>query len=675
MKIHKIARWEWILIVALLLIAFGLRTTDLLRVPPGLHNDEVAYAEITETVTQGRLAIFFPENIGNEGLAYYFAAPFMKVLGLNLLAVRLPAVFISLIAACLSWAFTRRLFGAIAAIAALASFAVIFWTVAFGRIGLHVVMLVPLATLAAYCLWRVQSVTGRRVYVWWALSGTCIGAAIDTYTAARILPVILVVFGGYILIARRAEWKKWWGGIAIALIAAALVAAPLFITLAQNPQEDQLGFFDIDRPLRELRQGNVPPVIETSLRTLGMFGFVGDPLPYYGIPDRPFLDPISFLLLVGGLLIVLWRWRRPKYAFLFIWFFISLAPGMLSQPAPNSTRTLGVQTVLFTLIGIAVSEAIHRVEARGKMQEARQRKHLIIAGFVALFAFNLVWTARDYFTVWPLLPDTRFWHQAGLKAVADYVQQDADTSPVVVCLPDHLIDEREPWWYPAWRHVRFLLDRPDVSLRFYNCLDTLILPEGSARYAFPDAVDEATLQQFPITAFLPQPDRTELPDRLGVILKADPAMRLDQHLQIAAQASVKFDGSHEAAALPIDLDHKVDFLGYTLAQNGRDAELTTYWRVIDQLPPQVSQFTHVLNDQGEIVAQQDRLMLTSQSLQPGDVFAQIQRLTLPAVQSVPPGSYPIAIGLYTQPDGKRLPIVQDQQPRGDRIFLESLVLK
>ena len=54
-------------------IAFGLRTHDLLRVPPGLHNDEVAYAEITETVTQGRLAIFFPENIGNEGLAYYFA--------------------------------------------------------------------------------------------------------------------------------------------------------------------------------------------------------------------------------------------------------------------------------------------------------------------------------------------------------------------------------------------------------------------------------------------------------------------------------------------------------------------------------------------------------------------------------------------------------------------------
>ncbi len=104
----------------------------------------------------------------------------------------------------------------------------------------------------------------------------------------------------------------------------------------------------------------------------------------------------------------------------------------------------------------------------------------------------------------------------------------ADTSPVVVCLPDHLIDEREPWWYPAWRHVRFLLNRPDVALRYYNCVDTLILPQGAARYAFPDAADDATLRSFPITALLAQADRTELPDRLGVILKADPATSLDQ---------------------------------------------------------------------------------------------------------------------------------------------------
>ena len=669
-----ISRREWIAVLAVLLLAFALRTHDLLRVPPGLHNDEVAFAEITETVTQGRLAIFFPENIGNEGLAYYFAAPFMKVLGLNALAIRLPAAFISLIAACLIWALTRRLFGAIAAIAALASFSVIFWTVAFGRIGLHVVMVVPLATLAAYCLWRAQAATGRRVHVWWAASGACIGAAIDTYTAARILPVILIAFGVYVLIVRRSEWRRWWSGIGLALLVAALVAAPLIITLEQNPQEDQLGFFDIDRPLRELQQGNLQPVIETTLRTLGMFGFVGDPLPYYGIPDRPFLDPVSFLLLVGGLLIALWRWRDPKYGFLFIWFFISLAPGMLSQPAPNSTRTLVVQTVLFTLIGVAVSGVLRWTEAGKRSHPVTLfARRLVLAGFITLFIFNFVWTTHDYFTVWPSLPDTRFWHQSGLKAVADQVQRDADTSPVVVCLPDHLIDERAPWWYPAWRHMRFLLHRPDVTLRYYNCRDALILPQGSARYAFPDAADDATLQQFPITALLTQADRTDLPDQLGTILKADATAALNQRLRTAAQSPVKYDGSNETATLPVDLGGKVEFLGYTLSQAEKNVELVTYWRVKDQLPAQLSQFTHVLNGKGEIITQEDRLILTSQSLRPGDVFAQIHQLTLPA--GLPSGSYPIAIGLYTQPDGKRLPILKDQQPRGDRIFLQPLVIR
>ena len=460
------------------------------------------------------------------------------------------------------------------------------------------------------------------------------------------MPAILVAFGIYVIIARRAEWKRWWKGLALALLVAAVVAAPLFITLAQNPQEDQLGFFDIDRPLRELRQGNVQPVLETSQRTLGMFGFVGDPLPYYGIPDRPFLDPVSFLLLVGGLLIALWRWRDPRYAFLFIWFFVSSLPGMLSQPAPNSTRTLAVQTVLFTLIGIATAAIIRRYPRK-----------ITVTAFALLWMFNLIWTAHDYYTVWPSLPDTRFWHQSGLKAVADQVQRDPDNSPVVVCLPDHLIDERDPWWYPAWRHVRFLMHRSDVALRYYNCLDTLVFPEGAARYAFPDAADEATLQQFPITAWLAQADRLQLPDRSGMILKADPTATLLLHLRAVAQAPVKYAGSNEAASLPISLEGKVDFLGYELSQAGHAAELVTYWRVTDKLPPQVAQFTHILNDQGDIITQQDRLMLTSQSLQPGDVFAQIHHLTLPA--DVPPGSYSVAIGLYTEPDGKRLPIMVD----------------
>jgi 4-amino-4-deoxy-L-arabinose transferase-like glycosyltransferase len=659
MKNHSLARWEWILIVALLLIAFALRTFDLADVPYGLHNDEVAESEMIETAAAGRVAVFFPENTGSETLHYYYAAPFLNTFGHSAFALRLPAAFLSLIAMCVIWALARRLFGPIAALTTLAVFTVAFWPVVFGRIISHTIMIVPVAALAAYFFWRACAAQGKRALALWAVSGMWLGLSLLSYTAARILPVVFVAFGVYTLLAQRSAWRRWLKAITLVLFMAALVSAPLFIYLAENPAEDALGFFEIDRPLTELQRGNLEPVLETSLRTLGMFSFFGDPLPYYDVPDRPILEPIGSILLLLGVLIALRRWRQPEYAFALLWFFLALVPGMLSQPAPNWTRTLSAQVVAFAMIGVAVDAWVRRFHNK-----------FTLAVLAVIFIGNLAWTARDYFVVWPSIDTVRFWHQAGMRAVADEVQTDPDTSPVVLCVPDHLVDEREPWWKPVWQHWRYLQNRSEVSTRFYNCVDTLIFPPGVARYAFPDAADDATLQQFPITAYLQQPDRIVLPDRLGVILKADPNRALERQLREVAHSPVKLDGSSEAAALPIDLGGQAEFLGYTLSQQGKDVALIAYWRATDQLPPQLSQFTHVLNDQGEIVAQQDRLMLTSQSLRAGDVFAQIHRLTLP--ENLPPGSYPIAIGLYTQPDNKRLPILIERQPRGDRIFLEAV---
>jgi 4-amino-4-deoxy-L-arabinose transferase-like glycosyltransferase len=655
---HRISSREWIVVMAVLLLAFALRTIDLTRVPPGLHNDEIVAAKFAEEVMNGRYAIFYPEDTGSEPLHYYFSAPLMSIFGKSVWAVRLPSIILSMIAMCVIWALARRLFGPIAALTALAGFAIAFWTVAFGRIVSPVVMIVPLGALSAYCFWRAFSTQGQRAIALWIFAGVWLGLALLAYTASRVIPVVFVAFGTYALIVKRSEWRKWFKAVAITVAVAAIVAAPMFIYLATHPADDQLGFFDIDRPLRELKQGNFEPVIETSLRTLGMFTFVGDPLPYYDVPDRPVLEPIGSLLLLIGLIICLWRWRKPEYIFVLLWFFSGLIPSMLSQPAPNYTRTLSTQIMFLIIVGIAVDAWVRRYP---------NKLTYVLIGLI--FAGNLLWTVRDYFFVWPANGDVRFWHHTGLYAVAQNAQRDPDDSPLVVCLPDYLIDERTSWWRPAWRHMRYLLQRPDFEVRYYNCVDTLIIPEGAARYAFPDVADEAALQQFPITAWLPHADRVQLPDRLGVILKADPATVLNQRLQSAAQSPVRFEGSI-AATVPIDLDRKVDFLGYTLSQTERTVELVTYWRAKDQLPPQLLQFTHVLNDKREIVMQQDRLMLTSQSLQPGDVFAQIHRLTLPG--DLPPGSYPIAIGLYTQPDGKRLPIVENQQPRDDRIFLAPL---
>jgi hypothetical protein len=171
-----------------------------------------------------------------------------------------------------------------------------------------------------------------------------------------------------------------------------------------------------------------------------------------------------------------------------------------------------------------------------------------------------------------------------------------------------------------------------------------------------------------------------LPDGLGVIVRSDVA--LDQHLaEVAAGSTAEWAPEvgelDRSAQMPISFQGAVEFLGYEVSASslkpGDSFDLVTYWRVAGALPPQLSQFTHVLSADGAIVTQRDRLALTSASLMAGDVFVQIHHLALPG--DLAAGEYPLAIGLYTVSDGVRLQITQAGQPRGDRLWLRPVVVE
>ncbi len=681
---------EWLAVAALLLVGFVLRTVALTQVPPGLHNDEVASIQMAESVAAGRLAVFLPENTGHEALYYYIAAPFARVFGPTLFAMRLPSVFLGMVSMCLVWALTRRLLGSVVAVVALAGCAVTFWTVGFGRVILRVVLEVPLAALSAYCLWRARSAERWRALMWCALSGVWLGLALNTYTAARVLPAALVAFALYVAFWQRSDRRRWLAGIAVALAVAALVATPLIVYLARHPSADESDFFEINRPLEELRGGNWEPAISATLKTFGMFAFVGDPLPYYDLPDRPVFEPVAALLLATGLLLAMGRWRQPEYAFILLWFLASLVPGMLSEPAPNYTRSIGVLVALFAFPGIAVAAILNAADVRlSGRRGARVRGvlHLLLA---LLLLGNLAWTVHDYFFAWPAEEVVRFWHQSDLKALADYLQTQADTSPVVVCVPDHLLDERDPWWKPAWQHMRYLLQRSDLALRYYNCTDTMVFASGPGRYAFPAAEDPAALAALPAWEILGPANLEQefLPGGRGIVVRSgqgrygDPVLAvLEQRMaQIAPGSTVQWAPEvvpeDRQAQVPVSLQGRVDLLGYTVGalpyKAGDQVDLVSYWRATGDLPPRLSQFTHILGSDGAIVTQQDRLGLTSASLRAGDVFVQAHRLTLPA--DLEAGEYALTIGLYSETDGVRMQVEQAGQPRGDRIWLRPIVV-
>jgi hypothetical protein len=153
--------------------------------------------------------------------------------------------------------------------------------------------------------------------------------------------------------------------------------------------------------------------------------------------------------------------------------------------------------------------------------------------------------------------------------------------------------------------------------------------------------------------------------------------RLASTLAEVGKAEAAWPEENVTTTLPVDFGHNVKLLGYQVEKPslrpGKTLNVTTYWQVIDQPPPFLTTFVHLLDSAGQIVAQTDRQSVLADTLQPGDVFMQLHSIDLPAeLQS---GPYRLSIGLYSSETGQRLPLYEGATLRGDHLSLQPITIK
>ncbi len=680
------------LVILLLLLAAFFRLYRLDSVPPGLTHDEASNGHDAAGVLRGVRPIYFTVGYGHEPLYPYSVALVMSLLGTTDAALRLTTVGWGMALILLSYVFARRLFGPLAALLTAAWMAPSFWCVMTSRMGLRAITLVVTFTASACCFWLARSLRrgetapptpSWRTWTWWALSGLSLGASIYTYMASRAMPAVYLLFLFYLLLLKllgghSSPLRQHWPGIVVVLLLAALVAAPLVHFLITHPQAEQrVG--QLVAPLQEAARGDFSSLRRNLLLTLPMFTFRGDVMWRYNIPGRPLLDPVSGVLFYAGILLCLYRWRDPRYAFLLLWLIVGAAPALVAGPDATTLRSIAAQPVVFVVIALTLAATLRLLSERAG-RWGRIAGVSVVAALVVGIGAD---TAHAYFDVWGEHREVRVTYYHALVQQARYLDAQPEGGTVAFSS-----------LYPGRFHdpytVEVVLRRDDLSLRWFDGRSALVSPAGgNARVIVPSItpLDEALEPLFEGYATHLYRENFR-PDDL---ISHFDVYRFDADAALAAFLSggrgnpVYFCPGDvfpsdeplagcEPLALPVNVGDVVELIGYDLRTlvvgSGQEVELLTAWRVRAPFTLEAVIFVHLLDHNGRVAGQMDRLDFPSWHWRSNDAFVQVHRFS-PDVEA-PSGLYHLETGVYTREDLRRLPVLMDGVAVDDRVFLSPV---
>ncbi len=595
--------------LAVLLLAAALRLILITEAPPGWRDDELLDVMMNSGIGPDNHPIYFAEQEGHEPLQHYIVAALYRLMGTNLVSHRWLQAMSGLLSVALAVPLGRRLFGREVGLGGAALLAVGFWPLMYARFGLRHALLVPLTMACLYALLLGQERWKGRRAVWYSAAGVALGAALLTYYAARVLPAIVLAYALYqwIVCRRRVDWA----GLALMLAVAGVLAGPMFAAIARLPAgEERIQV--VGAPLLELLGGKPGLAIETTLTTLGMFTFTGDPEWLYNLPGRPVFDWLTGACLYLGVAAVIWRWRRAESGLALLWLFGGLGPAFISIPAASLGHTIVAQPVAYLLAAHGAAELL------GKKRGAR---FVVPAGLALLVALNAFFTVRDYFGDWNQNRWVRLFYHADVHDAARWLD---GATEVTDCAVTSLITQHEN----DALALNLDLGR-EVRTRWFDPAGALLVPAGDPVVVFTAAVApvpwvDALLAD---SQLVHDARRDEGSVGFAAFRLARPAVNDSQR--------VPFEGG-------------LTLLAWELSPAGDGVDLQTWWRVEQAGLPFVKQFAHIMVD-GERVAGNDRFDAYAPALQPGDLVIQQVHLTTPA------GEFTIAFGVYEPDSGVRWP--------------------
>jgi hypothetical protein len=406
---------------------------------------------------RGGPVIFFPTNGGREALFMVLLLPVIRLFGTTPFSLRVVTTALSLLTAPLLigmladrhsygrhapklWRWLPLLGGLILATS--------YWHIIVSRLGQRPIM-VPLVATGAF--WLFLKGWHTRRHRWFIFSGLLMGVAGHTYSAGRLLPVIL----GLALLPeffQRGNKQKWVNrlqlpNLLLFLLAAGLVYLPMAVYLWQYPAQftaragSVMVWNFLDTPADIAAE-----LGRNALRVISFFGWAGSPNPIFGLPHYPGLPLTLTPFLLIGLLNALRQWRSFFFRLTALWWFIGIAPSVFAIEAPHPLRMIAatVPTAILTAEGLRWGAA--------RLRLAKFRRLTAIA-VIILMLLPIPGLVQAYFVDWTSLQSTRGVYDYGAVAIRDEILRRADDDTAIY-LPQNRFNDSTLLYYLSGKFER-----------------------------------------------------------------------------------------------------------------------------------------------------------------------------------------------------------------------------
>jgi len=482
------SRHSPVIMLAVLLIAAFFRFYQLPSLPPGLNFDEAGNGVAALDILHGTPKIWWQIGGGKEPLWPYLVAAGTAILGNTPLTLRLLAAWTGWLTVAAVYPLVRIMFkdrhAHLIGLFTMLGLALSEWHLHFSRLGFRAVLLPLLSALGFYFFWRALANvwdTAGRWWRWqWLLAALFIALAIYAYLAARLLPLVLLLFFGLNWLLYRLS--LWWSkptspdqqptGYALPLIhrtlsnllyllaGLLLFLAPLMVYFAFNPADFVARSATVSIFSPQWNQGDLPGTAGRTLSlTLGTFlGLQGDANPLVNLPRQPALPPLLAIFFLFGVGTSLYHivlpglpaalrpsfapsklTGAPQHLFLLCWWGVMLLPAILApEGAPHHLRLMGTLVPSYILVAVGLVAAtnliarllFHILRTIYRVPNAVRPAYLLA---VACYLMLGLQTYSNYFEEWPASADfTLPFDLYATELAADIAQAPAE---VIYILP------------------------------------------------------------------------------------------------------------------------------------------------------------------------------------------------------------------------------------------------